>query len=65
MKQVFQQMHTLLRTEKPAYIVVGNNHTYAGGERVEIETASMLADLAEDNGFILRESDPDGDACIA
>lgn len=46
MQQVFEGMKDVLRPGSPAYVVIGNNHTIAGGERVEIETASLLVDLA-------------------
>lgn len=46
MQQVFEGMKAVLRPGRPAYVVVGNNHTIAGGERVEIDTASLLVDIA-------------------
>jgi hypothetical protein len=46
MRKVFEGMITVLRPGSPAYVVVGNNHTIAGGERVEIETATLLVDIA-------------------
>ena len=46
MQQVFEGIKAVLRPGSPAYIVIGNNHTIAGGERVEIETASLLVDIA-------------------
>ncbi|HEV2224516.1 MAG TPA: hypothetical protein VGR84_16105 [Candidatus Acidoferrales bacterium] len=46
MQQVFEGMKAVLRPGCPAYVVVGNNHTIAGGERVEIETASLLVEIA-------------------
>lgn len=46
MQQVFEGMMTVLKPGSPAYVVIGNNHTIAGGQRVEIETASLLVDIA-------------------
>ena len=46
MEQVFKGMMAVLRPGSPAYVVIGNNHTIAGGERVEIETANLLVDIA-------------------
>jgi hypothetical protein len=46
MKQVFEGMKSVLRPGCPAYVVIGNNHTIAGGQRVEIDTASLLVDIA-------------------
>jgi site-specific DNA-methyltransferase (cytosine-N4-specific) len=46
MTQVFEGMISVLRRGSPAYVVIGNNHTIAGGTRVEIATASLLVDIA-------------------
>jgi site-specific DNA-methyltransferase (cytosine-N4-specific) len=46
MQQVFEGIKDVLRPGRPAYVVIGNNHTIAGGERVEIETATLLVDIA-------------------
>jgi site-specific DNA-methyltransferase (cytosine-N4-specific) len=51
MQQVFEGMTTVLRPGSPAYVVIGNNHTIAGGERVEIETAGLLVDIASAVGM--------------
>ncbi len=51
MQKVFEGMIAVLRPGSPAYVVVGNNHTIAGGERVEIETASLLVDIASAAGM--------------
>jgi DNA modification methylase len=51
MQQVFEGIKTVLRPGSPAYVVIGNNHTIAGGERVEIETANLLVDIAADVGL--------------
>jgi site-specific DNA-methyltransferase (cytosine-N4-specific) len=51
MQQVFEGIKTVLRPGSPAYVVIGNNHTIAGGERVEIETANLLVDIATDVGL--------------
>jgi DNA modification methylase len=50
MQQVFAGMVAVLRPGSTAFVVIGNNHTIAGGERVEIETASLLVDLASSAG---------------
>lgn len=52
MKEVLRQMESLLKAGSPAYVVVGNNHTVAGGERVEIETGSLLVEIAESIGLL-------------
>lgn len=51
MQKVFEEMIAVLRPGSPAYVVIGNNHTIAGGERVEIETASLLVDIATATGL--------------
>ncbi|MFM7888783.1 MAG: TRM11 family SAM-dependent methyltransferase [Pseudanabaena sp.] len=55
MKQVFETFTKLLRPGASAYVVVGNNHTIAGGQRIEIETDKLLAQLGEAVGFKLEE----------
>jgi len=56
MKCVMHSMNDALKVGGSAYIVVGNNHTTAGGERVDIETAKLLATLADQAGFIVEPS---------
>lgn len=55
MRQVFQTFPQLLKPNAPAFVVVGNNHTLAGGQRVEIETDKLLAQLGESVGLRLEE----------
>jgi site-specific DNA-methyltransferase (cytosine-N4-specific) len=54
-RQVFEAFVKLLKPGAPAYVVVGNNHTIAGGQRVEIETDKLLAQLGESVGLRLEE----------
>ncbi len=56
MRLVLQGMHRLLKKGRPAFFVVGNNHTIAGGQRVEIETAALLNDIARMLGFEIAEA---------
>jgi len=56
MGEVFRAFLGLLRTGAPAYVVVGNNHTFAGGERIDIETHDLLAQLGESVGLSLDDS---------
>jgi site-specific DNA-methyltransferase (cytosine-N4-specific) len=51
MKVVFEATLRLLRPGALAHFVVGTNHTTAGGEKVEINTPALLADVAEAVGF--------------
>ena len=55
MRQVFEMFTEMLRPGAPAYVVVGNNHTIAGGQRIEIETDNLLAQLGEAVGLKLEE----------
>lgn len=55
MQQVLVEMHTLLKPGAPAYIVIGNNHTSLQGKRIRINTAALLADVAELVGFRVEE----------
>lgn len=54
MRTVFQTFLTLLRRDAPAYVVVGSNHTVAGGRRVDIETDELLAELGHSVGLSLE-----------
>jgi SAM-dependent methyltransferase len=56
MRKVFENLHFLLRPNAPLYVVVGNNYTVAGGQRVDIETNKLLASLGEFIGFTLEET---------
>jgi len=58
MKQVFVGMRAVLRPGSSAFVVIGNNHTIAGGERVEIETASLLVDIASVVGMKFEKRIP-------
>jgi hypothetical protein len=58
MQQVFEGIAAVLRPGSSAYVVIGNNHTIAGGERVEIETASLLVDIAAAAGMTLKQRIP-------
>lgn len=51
MRDVFTGITLILKAGATAYVVVGNNHTIAGGERVEIRTAELLSEIAEAVGL--------------
>lgn len=55
MKEIFETYTRLLRPGARAYVVVGNNHTIAGGQRVDIETDSYLAELGESVGLVVYD----------
>jgi hypothetical protein len=56
MRNVFSTFLKLLKPGAPAYVVVGNNHTIAGGQRVVIETDKLLAQLGESVGLRLEDT---------
>lgn len=56
MKEVIGSMYRALKPGSSAFVVVGNNHTIAGGHRVEIQTAHLLQDIANSVGFEVAES---------
>ena len=58
MQSVFCGMFNTLKPGSPAYIVIGNNHTIAGGEKVDIDTTSLLADCASNIGFTEQDRIP-------
>lgn len=55
MKEVIGGMYRALKPGSSAFVVVGNNHTIAGGHRVEIQTAKLLQDIANIVGFEVAE----------
>lgn len=58
MRTAFYQMAAVARPASPMVMVVGNNHTVAGGERIEIRTPQLLASIAETIGYSIVDSIP-------
>jgi site-specific DNA-methyltransferase (cytosine-N4-specific) len=58
MRNVMQGVFDVLKPGGHAFVVVGNNHTIAGGIRVDIETAKLLAETARLIGFKVQPSLP-------
>lgn len=58
MKEIFKTYTRLLRHGAKAYVVVGNNHTVAGGQRIDIETDGYLAELGESVGLVVDDQIP-------
>jgi site-specific DNA-methyltransferase (cytosine-N4-specific) len=58
MRLVFGGIHGLLRPGGAAFVVVGSNHTVAGGTRVDIETARLLGLVAQQAGLRLDDELP-------
>lgn len=55
MRLALRSMYVLLREHGMAYVVIGNNQTTAGGEKVLIDTITLLAEVAESVGFALAD----------
>ena len=53
---VMKGIYQALKPGCYAFVVVGNNHTIAGGHRVDIRTASLLQDVARQAGFDVADS---------
>lgn len=51
MKEVLSGIGKILKPGAWAYVVIGDNHTVAGGEKVEIKTAGLLSEIAESVGL--------------
>lgn len=58
MREVLQNITTLLSPGASAYVIIGNNHTIAGGVRVDIETDRLLGMLGQTVGLTLKDSIP-------
>jgi DNA modification methylase len=58
MKEVLFGISQVLKPGAPAFIVVGDNHTTAGEEKVDITTSSLLIDVAEMVGLEALEHIP-------
>lgn len=58
MSEVLNGIRMALKPGGHAFVIVGNNHTIAGGRRVEIRTASYLTDLARHYDFEILETTP-------
>lgn len=56
MRDVINSTFKLLKPGSFSFVVVGNNHTVAGGTRVDISTARLLAEIANSLGFEVKPS---------
>lgn len=52
---VMKKMYASLKSNGKAFVVIGNNHTTAGGIKVNIDTIDLLADIAKSVGFKYKE----------
>jgi hypothetical protein len=58
MKEVLRSTAAVLKPHAHTFVVVGNNHTVAGSDVIEIETPELLGQLSEMTGFTLKEIIP-------
>ncbi len=58
MKSVFIGLDQIMKSRASAFVVVGNNHTVAGGQRVDITTTEILLEIGEDVGLEVVECIP-------
>jgi DNA modification methylase len=58
MRESFQSFSNLLKPGGSAFVVIGNNHTTAGGKKILIETDEMLAILGKSIGLHLKDKIP-------
>lgn len=58
MREVLEGARNVLKPGGVAFVVVGNNHTIAGGQRVDICTAQLLAQIAETLNFEIAPALP-------
>jgi site-specific DNA-methyltransferase (cytosine-N4-specific) len=55
MRRVTDGLYALMRRGGHVFMVVGRNHTIAGGQRVDINTDLLLADIAEQSRLRLEQ----------
>jgi hypothetical protein len=55
MAAAFDRWSEVLASGEAAVLIVGHNHTNAGGERFDIPTPSLLAEIAEPRGFAVED----------
>lgn len=55
MAEAMERWYLNLRPGEAAVLIVGRNHTTAGGERVDIPTPELLGYVAESRGFEVEE----------
>jgi DNA modification methylase len=58
MQEVLQNVRALLRPDGHAFVVIGDNSTTAGHQKININTSYLLADLANRAGLRLAERIP-------
>lgn len=58
MRLVFKNMTTLLKPGALAYVVIGNNHTQAGNQPIDIDTDRLLGLIGQSIGLNLEQIIP-------
>jgi len=58
MREVLVGLHAIVRKGAHVFVVIGNNHTIAGGKHIDIPTADLLSEIAASTGFDVLEETP-------
>lgn len=58
MREVLSGIYAILKPGAMTYMVVGSNHTIAGGQRVDIMTPELLSDIAQMLNFKILQPIP-------
>lgn len=58
MAEAFSSVHRCMKKGAPYALIIGSNHTVLGGKRFDIDTAMLLAHLAESYGWTHVETLP-------
>jgi hypothetical protein len=58
MRDVLTGLHAVVRNGAHVFVVVGNNHTIAGGKHIDIPTADLLSQIAASVGFDVLDETP-------
>lgn len=58
MREVLTGLHEIIRNGAHVFVVVGNNHTVAGGNRIDIPTADLISQIAASIGFDVMDETP-------
>lgn len=58
MRDVFRSMLTVMRKSAPFALIVGHNRTTLGGQTFDIDTPTLLREVALQSGWVHKESIP-------
>ena len=58
MREVLMGLHAVVRKGAHVFVVIGTNHTIAGGKHIDIPTADLLSQIAASIGFDVLDETP-------